>query len=65
MKNWRTSLGQIMTAVGLVPSALAYLNIAQLPQWATTAGMICAFVTFIWTGTQAKDKNVTGGDIQQ
>lgn len=65
MKNWRTSLGQIMTAIGLVPSALAYLNIAELPTWVKTAGLICAFVTFIWTGIQAKDKNVTGGDIQQ
>jgi len=60
MRNWRTSLGQIMTAISLVPEGLAYLNIADLPGWVRTTGIICAFVSFVWTGTQAKDKNVTG-----
>lgn len=65
MKNWKTTLGQIMTAVSLVPSALDYINVADMPIWVTTAGIVCAFVSFIWTGTQTKDKNVTGGTTPQ
>lgn len=65
MKNWKTSLGQIMTAISLVPAALAQLQITEMPSSLQKAGLICAFISFIWTGIQAKDKNVTGGSTQQ
>jgi len=60
MKNWKTTLGSVMTAISLVPAGLAYLNMADMPVIVQQIGAICAFISFIWTGMQAKDKNVTG-----
>lgn len=65
MKNWKTTLGQIMTALSLVPAGLAYLNMADMPVIVQQIGAICAFISFIWTGLQTKDHNVTGGNVAQ
>jgi len=64
-KNWRTTLGQIMTAIGLIPAALDNLELTTMPNWLVMVGVGSAFITFIWTGLQTKDKNVTGGTIEQ
>jgi hypothetical protein len=61
MKNWRTTLGSIMTAISLVPSGLAQLGITEMPEHFQKIGLVCAFISFIWTGLKTKDHNVTGG----
>lgn len=65
MKNWKTTLGSIMTAISLVPAALAQLEITQMPESLQKTGLICAFISFIWTGLKTKDNNVTGGNVVQ
>jgi len=61
MKNWRTTLGSIMTAISLVPAGLAQLGITEMPEPLQKIGLVCAFISFIWTGLKTKDHNVTGG----
>ena len=60
MKNWRTTLGSIMTAISLVPSGLAQLGITEMPDPLQKIGLVCAFISFIWTGLKTKDHNVSG-----
>lgn len=60
MKNWKTSLGTIFTAIGLVPLGIAQLGLTDLPDWLKVTGGICAFISFIYTGLNAKDHNVSG-----
>lgn len=60
MKSWKTTLGSIMTAISLVPEALSQLGIADLPENLQKTGLICAFISFIWTGMKTKDHDVTG-----
>jgi len=62
MKNWQTTLGSIMTAISLVPSGLAQLGITEMPEPLQKIGLVCAFISFIWTGLKTKDHNVTGGN---
>jgi len=64
MKNWRTTLGSIMTAISLVPTGLAQLGITEMPELLQKIGLVCAFISFIWTGLKTKDHNVTGVNIQ-
>jgi len=64
MKNWKTTLGSIMTAISLVPAALVQLEITEMPEYLQKVGIICAFISFIWTGLKSKDHNVTGGNVQ-
>lgn len=64
MKNWQTTLGQIMTAISLVPIALSQLGVEELPDEVKKIGLVCAFISFIWTGLKTKDHNVTGGTKQ-
>lgn len=61
MKNWRTTLGSIMTAISLVPAGLSQLGITEMPESLQKIGLVCAFISFIWTGLKTKDHNVTGG----
>jgi len=49
-----------MTAVSLIPSALAELGISEMSPTVQKIGIICAFISFIWTGLKTKDHNVTG-----
>lgn len=66
MKNWRTTLAAIVTAAGLVPGAIAQLNLEVVPDWLKSAGAICTFIGILGIGLLAKDKNVTGvGDTAQ
>ena len=60
MKNWRTTVGTILTAIGLIPEAITQLGLTNSPNWLKTTGLICAFVTFIYTGLNTKDHNVSG-----
>jgi len=60
MKNWRTTLGQIMTAISLVPEALSQLGVTEMPDNVKKIGIVCAFISFVWTGLKTKDHNVTG-----
>lgn len=61
MKNWKTTLGNIMTAISLVPAGLSQLGITEMPEPLQKIGLVCAFISFIWTGLKTKDHNVTGG----
>ncbi len=60
MRNLQTTIGQIMTAISLVPTALSQLGVAELPDNVKKVGLICAFISFIWTGLKTKDHNTTG-----
>lgn len=60
MKNWKTTLGSIMTAISLIPSALNELGISEMSPTVQKIGIVCAFISFIWTGLKTKDHNVTG-----
>lgn len=60
MKNYKTTLGTIFTAIGLIPQAIQFINIAEVPTWIKTTGLVCAFISFIYTGVNAKDRDVTG-----
>ena len=60
MKNWKTTLGNIMTAISLVSAGLSQLGITEMPEPLQKIGLVCAFVSFIWTGLKTKDHNVTG-----
>jgi hypothetical protein len=62
-QNWETTLGAIFTAIGIVPQAIQSLELTQVPGWLRTVGMVCAFLSFIYTGIMAKSKNVTGTGI--
>ena len=50
-----------MTAISLVPAALSQLGITEMPETLQKIGLVCAFISFIWTGMKTKDHNVTGG----
>lgn len=58
--NWETSVGMIFAVIGLIPSALNNLELTELPAWLRTIGYICSFLSFIYTGIQAKSIHVTG-----
>lgn len=60
MKNWKTTLGTVMTAVGLIPQGIATMGLTDLPPYVKVTGMVCSFVFFIYTGVNAKDRDVTG-----
>lgn len=60
MKNWRTSLASIVTALGLVPMAIQQLNLEVVPNWLKIVGLAATFFGTIGIGLLAKDKNVTG-----
>jgi hypothetical protein len=64
MKNWRTTLFGIVTAVGLGLANAQQVGV-KLPDWASTIGVIAAVAGAAGTGAQAKDKNVTGGTVRQ
>ena len=57
-KNWKTALGGVLTAVGLS---------MQASNNGTTKiiGIVLAAGGSLFTGAMAKDKNVTGGTVQQ
>jgi len=61
MKNWKTTLGSLMTAISLIPSAIAELGLAEMSPTVQKVGIVCAFISFIWTGLKTKDHDVTGG----
>lgn len=60
MTNWRTSLASIVTAIGLIPTAIASLNLTTIPEWLMTVSYISVFIGIVASGLLAKDKNVTG-----
>lgn len=58
--NYKTATGTIMSAISLVPTAIQQLGLTEVPESLRFAGLICFFVSFIYTGIQQKDKDVTG-----
>lgn len=64
MKNWKTTLGSIMTAISLIPSAISELGISEMSPTVQKIGIVCAFISFIWTGLKTKDHNVSGFNVQ-
>lgn len=60
MKNWRTSLASVVTALGLVPEAIQQLGLESVPTWLRIVGFAAMFFGYIGTGLLAKDKVVTG-----
>lgn len=60
MKNWRTTLASIVTALGLVPTAIQQLELEVVPNWLKIVGLAATFFGTIGIGLLAKDKVVTG-----
>ena len=58
--NYETSIGGVMTAIGAVPAAIQVLGLATLPEWLRVAGLVCAFISFIYMSVKSKSKTVTG-----
>lgn len=59
-KNWKTTVASIFTAIGLVPQGIQSLQLETVPQELRIAGLICAFISFIYMGVMSKSKDVTG-----
>ena len=59
-QNYETTVGSIMTTISLIPQALQTTGIDTLPSWIRIGGVICAIISFIYFGTKAKSKTVTG-----
>lgn len=57
MASWKTTLGGILSAAGLL--------VAQVPGKYSAWGNIIAAAGILLVGTTAKDSNVTGGTKQQ
>lgn len=55
MKNKKTTLGYILTAITLVPQAIESIGLAEVPNWLRITGLACAFVSFIYTGVVSAD----------
>jgi len=60
VKNWRTTLASIVTALGLVPTAIQQLELEVVPNWLKIVGLAATFFGTIGIGLLAKDKVVTG-----
>lgn len=56
MENYKTTLGIIFTAIGLIPQAITSLNLVIVPEWLRIIGLVASFVFFIYAGVQTKDK---------
>lgn len=59
MKNWKTTLGGVMTTVGLT---LKTHGSTTVEYW---LGEICSLAGPLLLGLGAKDSNVTGGTVKQ
>lgn len=59
MKNWKTTVGGILAAVG------SYLVNSNQTGWINILGQVCSAVGLLLLGGAAKDKNVTGGTVAQ
>lgn len=51
----KTTLGTIFTAIGLVPLAISQMNLTEVPNWLVTVGLVCTFISFIYTGINTQD----------
>ena len=73
--NWKTTVSGVGTAIFTLLTVLAALpyelgDIATIfpPQWKAKiaiAGAIAALILKVWNSVVQKDRNVTGGDVQQ
>lgn len=59
-KSWQTTLGGIMTVIGILPSALHYFDVIFPPEWLEKTSALCAGLSFIYLAFMAKSKTVTG-----
>lgn len=55
MQNSKTTLGAIFTVIGLIPTAINQLGLAEVPSWLSTAGLVCTFISIVYTGYNAQD----------
>lgn len=60
MKNWRTTLGAVMTLIGFIPETIDHLQLVDTPNWLNTTGLVASALSFLWMSYQTKDKAVTG-----
>jgi hypothetical protein len=56
MKNWKTTVGGLITAIGLY--------MMTIPEVKDLGGVVAA-IGAVFTGSMAKDSNVTGGSVKQ
>lgn len=58
--NYETTIGGIFTVIGLIPSAIQYIGIEQMPGWLKTAGIVCSGLSYLYAQFKAKSKTVSG-----
>lgn len=58
MKSWKTTLGGCLAAIG------TYLTNSQTG-WLNVVGQVAQAIGLLLLGGAAKDRNVTGGTVQQ
>lgn len=73
--NWKTTVSGIgaalfglLTLLAALPYSLGDIATIIPPEWKgkiAALGLIAGTVLKIWNSTQQKDKNVTGGTVQQ
>lgn len=73
--NWKTSVSQIgvaifslLTLLAALPYQLGEISTIIPPEWKArvfTIGAIATAILRVWNGLNQKDKNVTGGTVQQ
>lgn len=73
--NWKTAVSGIgsalfasLTVLAALPYDLGGVALLIPPEWkakVVVAGTVAAFVLRVWNSISQKDKNVTGGVVQQ
>lgn len=53
--NGKTTLGTVFTVIGLIPLAIQHLQLAEVPSWLQTVGLVASAIAFIYAGVNAKD----------
>jgi len=58
--NYKTTITGIFTVISLIPEAILYLGLAEIPQWLRIVSLCCVFLSYLYGAYQAKDKDVSG-----
>jgi len=51
----KTTLGTIFSVIGLIPAAISQMNLTNVPNWLVITGVVCAAISFIYTGLNTQD----------